>query len=158
MSRLPDELAFVAGHRWKVFREKFGRDPDCSDPLFFDPDAATPIVIGKTMFEAQMRETCDAINVPFEKVTNLLEGDVMRSARFLRPYWLFLEQFKPITGMSGVEAQAYIETLQQAEDELYKDPNIERWENKVNELADKLQIAVGGDKDDIDDAGHKHYH
>ena len=26
----------------QLFREKFGREPDFDDPLFFDPDADTP--------------------------------------------------------------------------------------------------------------------
>jgi hypothetical protein len=140
MSKLPDELAIVLGRQFGAFTEKFGRKPGRGDPLFFDPDVATPTVISETKFEAQIRETCEAIDVPFENVTYLLESNV-RSARWQSSYWQFLDQFKEITGMSGVEAKAYIEARQRAEDEFHTNP-------RVNELAHKIRIALEEGEDD----------
>jgi hypothetical protein len=36
------ETAEIVTEQKRLFREKFGREPGPKDPLFFDPDAATP--------------------------------------------------------------------------------------------------------------------
>jgi hypothetical protein len=36
------ETAEIITEQKRLFREKFGREPGPKDPLFFDPDAATP--------------------------------------------------------------------------------------------------------------------
>jgi hypothetical protein len=38
----------------KLFVEKFGREPGPDDPLFFDPDAETPIPLAASKLRAQM--------------------------------------------------------------------------------------------------------
>ena len=40
--RLSAELTEILDKQFSSFKEKFGREPGPSDPLFFDPDADTP--------------------------------------------------------------------------------------------------------------------
>jgi predicted NAD/FAD-dependent oxidoreductase len=36
------EMAEIVARQWKLFRERFGREPGPDDPVFFDPSAAAP--------------------------------------------------------------------------------------------------------------------
>jgi len=38
----------------EAFREKFGRDPEPGDPVFFDPDADTPTVMSEDYLRREM--------------------------------------------------------------------------------------------------------
>jgi hypothetical protein len=40
---MSEELAQAMNQQLQMFRQKFGRDPGPEDPIFFDPDADTPV-------------------------------------------------------------------------------------------------------------------
>ncbi|HEY4931615.1 MAG TPA: hypothetical protein VII23_08605 [Terriglobales bacterium] len=40
---MSEELAQAMNQQLQMFRKKFGRDPGPEDPIFFDPDADTPV-------------------------------------------------------------------------------------------------------------------
>jgi hypothetical protein len=46
------------------FREKFGRDPGPSDPVFFDPDAPDPVPMSAVMVEAETIEAMRKAGTP----------------------------------------------------------------------------------------------
>jgi hypothetical protein len=58
----------IARLRYRVFRERFGRDPGPDDPLFFDPAQREPIVAGaadmwKQVFDAASTTRTDFLSV-----------------------------------------------------------------------------------------------
>ncbi|MBO0823398.1 MAG: hypothetical protein J2P27_06005 [Actinobacteria bacterium] len=46
----------------ELFREKFGRDPDPGDPVFFDPDSDEPTLLAADFFERLLLETADRMD------------------------------------------------------------------------------------------------
>ena len=71
------EVADALKQQRQLFREKFGREPDRDDPLFFDPDADTPKEIGgekidKMMIEAMVKAGFDPSYIYAFKKTGLL--------------------------------------------------------------------------------------
>ena len=51
----PDLHAALLQQR-EAFRAKFGRDPGPSDPLFFDPDADTPVPMSPDRMERDLAD------------------------------------------------------------------------------------------------------
>ena len=49
-----EETAKALELQIEAFREKFGREPEPDDPLFFDPDADTPVPIDVEEVSAQI--------------------------------------------------------------------------------------------------------
>lgn len=55
LARIADLLAQTR----TAFREKFGRDPEPGDPLFFDPDADVPQELSAEKIEDTWKDLCD---------------------------------------------------------------------------------------------------
>ena len=71
------EVADALRQQKQSFKEKFGRDPDPNDPLFFDPDADTPQEmsgekIDKVAIEAMVKAGIDPAYIYAFKKTGLL--------------------------------------------------------------------------------------
>lgn len=71
------EVADALRQQEQSFKEKFGRDPDPNDPLFFDPDADTPQEmsgekIDKVTIEAMVKAGIDPSYIYAFKKTGLL--------------------------------------------------------------------------------------
>jgi len=46
-----------------AFREKFGRDPNDDDPIFFDPDADEPVPLSDEKYERMMIEALTEVGI-----------------------------------------------------------------------------------------------
>jgi len=71
------EVADALRQQKQSFKEKFGRDPDPNDPLFFDPDADTPQEmsgekIDEVAIEAMVKAGIDPAYIYAFKKTGLL--------------------------------------------------------------------------------------
>ena len=47
----------------EAFRRKFGRDPNDSDPILFDPDAADPVPLSDEKYERMMIEAMAEVGI-----------------------------------------------------------------------------------------------
>jgi hypothetical protein len=61
--RIPTERE-VFGELHRLFREKFGRDPEPGEPLFFDPDQKEPAQWPEAKVTAGMREAMRKAGTP----------------------------------------------------------------------------------------------
>jgi hypothetical protein len=71
------EVADALRQQKQLFKEKFGREPDPNDPLFFDPDVDTPQEmngekIDKVTIEAMVKAGTDPSYIYAFKKTGLL--------------------------------------------------------------------------------------
>ena len=48
----------------QAFRQKFGRDPDPGDPIFFDPDADEPRPMDPAKLDATITEAMKDVGIP----------------------------------------------------------------------------------------------
>ena len=53
---MSEELAQAMNQQLQMFRQKFGRDPGPEDPIFFDPDADTPVPMPVEKIGAEWNE------------------------------------------------------------------------------------------------------
>ena len=53
-----------------AFRAKFGRDPGPSDPIFFDPDADTPVPMKAGRMEADLAEAMQRAGINPAKIAS----------------------------------------------------------------------------------------
>ena len=53
-----------------AFRAKFGRDPGPSDPIFFDPDADTPVPMKAGRMEADLAEAMQRAGIDPAKIAS----------------------------------------------------------------------------------------
>jgi len=53
----------VATIRFEAFRERFGREPLPEEPLFFNPEADSPMGANPSQLSAQLAEACREIGV-----------------------------------------------------------------------------------------------
>jgi hypothetical protein len=56
----------------EAFRRKFGRDPGPNDPVFFDPDADTPLPISQQRIESELVEAARRSGLDPAKVKKLM--------------------------------------------------------------------------------------
>jgi hypothetical protein len=63
-------LMEVVQHRFATFRGKFGRDPLPNEPLFFDPEADSPVQASPIQVNAQLAEACRETGVGLSALTN----------------------------------------------------------------------------------------
>jgi len=61
---LPEFVQDALQQQRNAFREKFGRDPVDGDPVFFDPDADTPVEISSVRMEAGLLEAMRRAGTP----------------------------------------------------------------------------------------------
>ena len=59
--KLHPEVAVALEEQERRFREKFGRDMEPGDPIFFDPDADTPQPYGPQAIEDVKRQMVEAM-------------------------------------------------------------------------------------------------
>ena len=63
-------LLRVASARFEAFRERFGREPLLDEPLFFDPEADSPVPASAVQMSAQLAEACRKTGVAPSMLTN----------------------------------------------------------------------------------------
>lgn len=63
-------LMEVVHHRFAIFRQKFGRDPLPDEPLFFDPEADSPVQASPLQVHAQLADACSKTGVGLSMLTN----------------------------------------------------------------------------------------
>ena len=56
-------LLGVADRRYRMFREKFGRDPELDEPLFFDPASDHPVQADQQEMRQQVVDAAEAARV-----------------------------------------------------------------------------------------------
>jgi hypothetical protein len=64
----------------QAFVEKFGREPGPADPVFFDPDADSPVPLSEEKVRAAMLEAMQDVGIPLHLVyaytkTGFIVGD-----------------------------------------------------------------------------------
>ncbi|MFE7589297.1 hypothetical protein ACFU6K_07835 [Kitasatospora sp. NPDC057512] len=59
-SRQGREMQESLEKQFAAFREKFGREPEPHDPIFFDPDADEPVPLSRGSFDSMMQDAVDA--------------------------------------------------------------------------------------------------
>ncbi len=52
--RLNRQMLGIMKKQLRSFRKKFGREPGPGDPVFFDPDAESPVPISEVKFETEV--------------------------------------------------------------------------------------------------------
>lgn len=62
------ELRAALDHQFKLFKEKFGRDPGASDAVFFDPDADTAQPINVDRVEAEITRAMSIAGIEPAKI------------------------------------------------------------------------------------------
>ena len=62
----------IARLRYRMFRERFGRDPGPDDPLFFDPTGKEPTVAGAAEMWRQVFDAASATRSDFLSVMRFL--------------------------------------------------------------------------------------
>ena len=62
------ELRAALDHQFKLFKEKFGRDPGPNDAVFFDPDADTPQPINADKLEAEITRAMSLAGIEPAKI------------------------------------------------------------------------------------------
>lgn len=55
---LPEHVVGLLREQRQLFVEKFGREPGAGDPIFFDPEADTPLEISPEQDLAEFRDIC----------------------------------------------------------------------------------------------------
>lgn len=79
--RLPPHIAEMFEQLHDEFRKKFGREPEDSDPIFFDPDAETPMPMDLKKVHQQTLEVMREANTPkhlvyiYEKTGRILSQE-----------------------------------------------------------------------------------
>jgi len=61
--RLSPEVRQAIDRQLAAFREKFGRDPNDADPIFFDPDADDPVPLSDEKYERMMIEAMAEVGI-----------------------------------------------------------------------------------------------
>ena len=61
--RLSPEVRQAIDRQLAAFREKFGRDPNDADPIFFDPDADDPVPLSDEKYECTMIEAMAEVGI-----------------------------------------------------------------------------------------------
>ena len=61
--RLSPEARQAIERQLAAFREKFGRDPNDGDPIFFDPDADDPVPLSDEKYERMMIEAMAEVGI-----------------------------------------------------------------------------------------------
>jgi len=61
--RLSPEARQAIERQLAAFREKFGRDPNDDDPIFFDPDADDPVPLSDEKYEGMMIEAMVEVGI-----------------------------------------------------------------------------------------------
>ena len=56
-------LLGIADKRFRMFREKFGRDPEVDEPLFFDPRYDHPVQADTVEMRRQVMDAAEAARV-----------------------------------------------------------------------------------------------
>ncbi|HTW86583.1 MAG TPA: hypothetical protein VMD75_01130 [Candidatus Binataceae bacterium] len=72
-------LMEVVHHRFATFRNKFGRDPLPDEPLFFDPEADSPVQASPIQVQTQLADACREMGVAMSMLMsfwNLAEDTV----------------------------------------------------------------------------------
>ena len=69
---LPPQAVVALKQQLQNFRDKFGREPGPRDPVFFDPDADTPIALTPERFDALFYEACSKARIPKEHAKEIL--------------------------------------------------------------------------------------
>jgi hypothetical protein len=67
---LESALLRVASVRFEAFRERFGREPLPDEPLFFNPEADSPVPAGAVQLHAQLADACRETGVAPSMLTN----------------------------------------------------------------------------------------
>lgn len=60
---LQSALLSIASVRFEAFRERFGREPLPDEPLFFNPEADSPMGASPSQLSVQLAEACREIGV-----------------------------------------------------------------------------------------------
>ena len=63
----------IIQHRFKAFRQAFGRNPLPNEPLFFAEDSAFPEAARKNQVIKQIKQAADATTVPLAPLLKFLE-------------------------------------------------------------------------------------
>lgn len=61
--KMTPEVRALMLEQLEAFREKFGRDPEGNDPVFFDPDEDVPVQISEEKFRRELLEGAAASGV-----------------------------------------------------------------------------------------------
>ena len=67
---LESVLLSVASIRFEAFRDRFGREPLPDEPLFFDPDADSPVQASPVQVRAQIADACRETGVAPSMLSN----------------------------------------------------------------------------------------
>lgn len=73
-------LLSIAAVRFQAFRDRFGREPLQDEPLFFDPEADSPVEANPSQVHAQLLDACRAMGVApsmLENFWNLAQDDAV---------------------------------------------------------------------------------
>ncbi|HVB81647.1 MAG TPA: hypothetical protein VNE82_17075 [Candidatus Binataceae bacterium] len=73
-------LMSIAAVRFDAFRDHFGREPLQDEPLFFDPEADSPVEANPSQAHAQLLDACRAMGVApsmLENFWNLAQADAV---------------------------------------------------------------------------------
>jgi len=62
-TRLSPEVRQAIERQLDAFREKFGRDPNGDDPIFFDPDVDDPVPLSDEKYERMMIEAMAEVGI-----------------------------------------------------------------------------------------------
>ncbi|MGO9057921.1 MAG: hypothetical protein ACLQU2_11125 [Candidatus Binataceae bacterium] len=65
-------LLKVASHRFKVFVQKFGRQPTPDEPLFFDPESDQPVFATDAQIRRQLIAAASATGVSAARLMRFL--------------------------------------------------------------------------------------
>jgi hypothetical protein len=74
----------MLGELNKLFVKKFGREPGPDDPLFFDPDADTPMPLPATKLRAQMVITMIRAGTPEHLIYAYLRTGLLLTTKTYR--------------------------------------------------------------------------
>jgi len=74
VSELPPELRQLLHEQRQAFRNKFGRDPDPDDPVFFDPNKETPTAIPKEQFRTEIVEAGARAGISSDKTNQWIDA------------------------------------------------------------------------------------
>jgi hypothetical protein len=67
---LESALLSVASLRYEAFRVRFGREPLPDEPLFFNPEADSPVGASPSQIRVQLADACREIGVAPSLLTN----------------------------------------------------------------------------------------
>lgn len=62
----------IARLRYEIFRERFGRDPEPDEPLFFDVSHGRPVIANETEMFRQVSDAASATRADFLSVAKFL--------------------------------------------------------------------------------------